>query len=72
MGTDPFEGATHHTSDRKFKRGDRITHPRIGECSFYKHDLLRQKIEVFDTYGILRYIPDREVEQCQPMKNRES
>lgn len=71
MATDPFQGAE-HKGKAGYRRGDRLTHPRIGECEFYKHDVLRQRMEVFDKYGIIRYIPDREADKCQRMNSKES
>lgn len=70
MAVDPFGGHNHPTEGHK--RGDFIEHPRLGQVKFYKHDLLRQRSEVIDVYGMIRYVPDQEIKQCRPMKSSES
>lgn len=56
MLTNPYAGMTWEN----LERGDKFTSSRLGECEFYKYNSKFSRLEVFDKYGVLRYIPVEE------------
>lgn len=44
-------------------KGTKLTIPRLGKCEFYRFSPKKQKIEVFDKYGILRYVTMEEIHE---------
>lgn len=56
MLSDPLEGITWES----LERGDKFESSRLGEVEFYMYRRRYHRLEVFDKYGVLRYIPVEE------------